>query len=60
MPDNRMDKLRLDLPPLLINSSANLCLWTSAHAQKINMTVSIVTDVNCTCGLFFRENCQAG
>ena len=53
MPDNRMDKLHLDPPTLLINSSANLCLW--AHAQKINMTASMVTAVNCTCELFFRK-----
>ena len=37
---NRIDKLRLDPPTLLINSSAT---WLSAHAQKISRPVSIVT-----------------
>ncbi len=40
MPDNRIDKPRLDPPTLLINSSAT---WLSAHAQKINRHVSMVT-----------------
>ncbi len=33
MPDNQIDKPRLDLPTSLINSSAT---WLSAHVQKIN------------------------
>ena len=40
MPDNRIDKPRLDPPTLLINSSAT---WLSAHAQKISRHVSMVT-----------------
>ncbi len=40
MPDNRIDKPRLDPPTLLINSSAT---WLFVHAQKISRPVSIVT-----------------
>ena len=40
MPDNQIDKPRLDPPTLLINSSAT---WLSARAQKISRHVSMVT-----------------
>ena len=40
MPDNQIDKPRLDPPTLLINSSAT---WLSVHAQKIIRHVSMVT-----------------
>ncbi len=40
MPDNRIDKPRLDPPTLLIKSRAT---WLSAHAQKISRHVSMVT-----------------
>ncbi len=44
MPDNRIDKPRLDPPTLLINSRAT---WLSAHAQKISRHVSMVTAATC-------------
>ena len=40
MPDNRIDKPRLDPPTLLMNSSVT---WLSAHAQKKSRHVSMVT-----------------
>ncbi len=42
MPDNRIDKPRLDPPTLLIISSAT---WLSGHAQKISKHVSMETAV---------------
>ena len=44
MPDNQIDKPRLDPPILFINSSAT---WLSAHAQKISRHVSMVTAAPC-------------
>ena len=46
MPDNRIDKPRLDPPTLLMNSSAT---WLSAHAPKINRHVSMVTAATRMC-----------
>ncbi len=43
MPDNRIDKPRLDPPTLFINSAT----WLSAHAQKISRHVSMVTAATC-------------
>ncbi len=42
MPDNQIDKPRLDPPTLLIISSAT---WLSAHAQKMSRHVSMVSAV---------------
>ncbi len=42
MPENRMDKPRLD--PSIYKQQ---CMWASAHAQKINIPVSILYIYEC-------------